>query len=616
MGDGEYAHTQISYDAEDRERTVVEAVGLEEQRTRQVASRDGMGNPTEVVDYRGNSTHYVYNAVYEPVRETDSLGGVIETSYTATGKVERVVDRRVAGQQRVTRHAYDLLDRRVLTEDPLGNEVERGYDDVGNLEWEVDARGIATLHEYDSLYRRVRTERADQQVERWEYNDVGKVVRLYDAYDRLVESYEYDDRHLLSRTVFTNDGDVNSDEQRWYDGNGNLVRLVGEAGLETNFTYDAEDRELTRTFVDEQHRQSYDAIGNLVAQYQPEAAEGGKFEGRGRHFAYDGLRRLVRVDEPALDAYGTTLSTSYGYDAGDNLRHIHDPLGHHVEYAYDALGRRIRHIQHKGSGDLVTRFGYDGAGNLTSVVDARGNSFSYRYDKLDRRIRGDYPNVPSPLLTLATIDYSYDPNSNLTRVEQTKRATDASTVVDVVVNGYDDFDRLATSTRRGLAIDYSYDANGNRLRLFEVSGHGAPQRTEYDYAGYNRAAERRYEDGALVAAKTYVYDETNWLLEVLGDGDGGSWSVAYSYDANGNTLSKTDSRAPDEVVEYSYSARDRLVQASRGVAGQRTVLGRYDYDHAGNRIRKRHGDRGDIDTYHDDGAVLAEYELGVSDTGT
>jgi RHS repeat-associated protein len=40
------------------------------------------------------------------------------------------------------------------------------------------------------------------------------------------------------------------------------------------------------------------------------------------------------------------------------------------------------------------------------------------------------------------------------------------------------------------------------------------------------------------------------------------------------------------------------------------VLGRYDYDHAGNRIRKRHGDRGDIDTYHDDGAVLEEYDAG------
>jgi RHS repeat-associated protein len=94
----------------------------------------------------------------------------------------------------------------------------------------------------------------------------------------------------------------------------------------------------------------------------------------------------------------------------------------------------------------------------------------------------------------------------------------------------------------------------------------------------------------------------------VGQPQGGpSYAIDYTYDANGNTLSKVDSRAPADRQDFLYSADDRLVRVTRGPPGSEEVLGLFDYDHAGNRVRHRLSDRGDVDYFYDDGSVLEEH---------
>ena len=76
--------------------------------------------------------------------------------------------------------------------------------------------------------------------------------------------------------------------------------------------------------------------------------------------------------------------------------------------------------------------------------------------------------------------------------------------------------------------------------------------------------------------------------------------------AGGTILSKVDSRTPNDPLNFTYSANDRLVQVTKGPTGSATILGQFDYNHDGNRIRHRYSDRGDIDYFYDDGAVLEE----------
>jgi len=70
----QYVRTETQYDAEDRESTVTEALGLPEERNLTYLSRDGMGNPREVLDYNGRKTTFEYNAAYKVKRETDARG--------------------------------------------------------------------------------------------------------------------------------------------------------------------------------------------------------------------------------------------------------------------------------------------------------------------------------------------------------------------------------------------------------------------------------------------------------------------------------------------------------------------------------------------------------------
>ncbi|MCP4486787.1 MAG: RHS repeat-associated core domain-containing protein, partial [Gammaproteobacteria bacterium] len=79
-----------------------------------------------------------------------------------------------------------------------------------------------------------------------------------------------------------------------------------------------------------------------------------------------------------------------------------------------------------------------------------------------------------------------------------------------------------------------------------------------------------------------------------------------TYDNNGNMLTKSDSSEPLEILTFNYDSRDRLVQTARGPPGNRTLLGRYDYNARGMRVRHLYSERGDIDYYYDGNSVIEE----------
>jgi RHS repeat-associated protein len=426
---------------------------------------------------------------------------------------------------------------------------------------------------------------------------------------------------------------------------------------------------------------------------------------------YDLLGRLTNVTD---DAGGASLLTRYEYDANGNLRHQYDPLNNQVEYLYDGLNRKTGHIQYKAYGNLTTAMGYDEEGNLTSLTDAKGQTFIYAYDELNRQTTAVYPAAATPYLTIRSIETGYDANNNVKTVTETKDQAGGGTVTDSTVNTYDDFDRLKTTTERGLTITYSYDsngnrtgvaspngstaytfdnrnrlataiaggkttsytytpdgkqkaitypngtsveygyyptnrvetvtnkaggttissyayqydANGNRTRQLEVQG-ASSETTAYSYNGldqmtgftvtgekttitsytfeaYNRKTETVSENGTITKDRTYSYDETNWLTSIVDNGPD-SRTIAYSYDNNGNTLSKSDSAKPDEDINFSYDSRNQLVRTTRGPPASQEILGSYDYNAQGLRVRHLGSERGDVAYYYDDKAVLEEH---------
>ncbi len=111
----------------------------------------------------------------------------------------------------------------------------------------------------------------------------------------------------------------------------------------------------------------------------------------------------------------------------------------------------------------------------------------------------------------------------------------------------------------------------------------------------------------MVKARTYHHDDTDRITDIEDDTDPDNpKTITYGYDKNGNMTSKSDSSMPTEDMSFVYNSADQLVQAIRGPPESGTVLGLYDYNHAGLRVRHRFSERGDVDYYYDENAVIEE----------
>ncbi|MFA6032882.1 MAG: RHS repeat-associated core domain-containing protein, partial [Myxococcota bacterium] len=110
------------------------------------------------------------------------------------------------------------------------------------------------------------------------------------------------------------------------------------------------------------------------------------------------------------------------------------------------------------------------------------------------------------------------------------------------------------------------------------------------------------KQGTSTQSKAYTYDALNRLTTV----SGGSYSIAYDYDKNGNMLRKTDSREPTPVYSV-YNARNKLVQMYKGDGATGEPQAQFDYNDDGLRTLYRYSDRGDVKYVYDESSVIDEY---------
>jgi RHS repeat-associated protein len=698
--DAKQVLTRITYDAEDRKLLTTEAEGLPEERTSGVVLYDKVGNARQVRDWNGNVTVTDYNVLNLPEKVYDPApfnANYTETKYYKTGKVKTVTDRR----QHTTTYEYDELNRLSKVTDPLTRTIVTTYDKVGNVKSVKDKRDILTESDYNELNLLKEKRRAGLRLVTNEYDGAGNLRFVTDARVYRIEN-RYNKRNLLETTIYPATEDFpETTEHKTYDGARNLKTETDEETKTSTYDYDGENRQTSVEFAGETTLKRYDDVGNLQEIEKPEHNI--------RTMEYDGLRRLHLVIEGGL-------TTRYEYDASGNILHQYDARENDVEYAWDELNRKKLQIQHKADGDLVTQFPeYDPEGNLKKLEDPKGQVFTYDYDELNRRTDEYLPETATPYLMLTNVHTDYDGNNNVTTVTETKKDTAGATVTDTTGNTYDNFDRLKTSTTRGITVTYDYDDNGNRTGVSTPSGSttytyyprnwvktavagtatttfdyyldgkqkkinypngasiaytyfptdrvetvtntgadnavlsgftydydhngnrktqletrpGFSETTTYDYddldrmkdftvvngadttttdytfEGYNRKTETVRKNGSTVSARSYDYDETDWLTSVQVSEAGVNKTIRYTYDKNGNTVRKTDSAETDPVV-YDYDASDHLVRAMKGT----TLLGLYDYNSEGLRIRHRNGDRGDVDTWYDGKAVIEERKGG------
>jgi RHS repeat-associated protein len=496
---------------------------------------DAKGNLLTVKTPLGNTTTFTYDTKGELLTIKDPLLNVTTLAYTAAGLVASIKD----AQSDLTQFQYDARGNRTAVIDALNQTTTYTYDSRNRLTKITYPTSPATTTQfaYDYRGRRTSVTDANGKVTQYAYDDADRLVSVTDA-NTHVTSYAYDTENnltsitdaALNKTSFVYDalGRVtqttfpsNLAESYVYDANGNLTSKTDRNAKVINYAYDTINRLTSKSYPDTTSvSYTYDLANHLTQVVDPTGTYA---------FTFDADGRLTQTSTAYAFIAGKTFTVGYGYDAAANRTSMTDPQNAPTAYAYDTLNR------------------------LSSLTSPQG-AFGFSYDALSRRTQLTRPNN-------VTTTYSYDPLSRLLSVLHKLGATTldgASYTVDNAGNRTSKTDQLANVT-----TNYGYDSTYQLLSA--VQGANTTESYSYDPVG-NRLTS---------AAGSYAYNGSNELTS--------SPTATFTYDNNGNTLTKVDSTG---TTSYAWDFENRLTSVTLPGTGGAVTL---KYDPFGRRIQKSSG---------------------------
>jgi RHS repeat-associated protein len=566
-----YATTTYTYNSFGEPLTVTDALGNTTTNT-----YDANGNlltvttPAPNGSTPGSVTHFAYNSLGEMTQITDPLGRITTLTYTSVGLINTITD----PQNNVTTYGYDSRGNRTSVTDAMNNQTTFAYDSGNRLLTITYPGSATTTFTYD--YRGRRSSVTDQNSKKTTY--------AYDGADRLtsvtdpsnnVTTYTYDtENNLLSfedanshTTSFTYDayGRLTETtfpstyyEQYGYDAANRLTSKTDRKGQTINYAYDDLAHLTQKTYPDSSTVEYvYDLVGKLQQVVDPTGTYG---------FAYDNMGRLVGSTTQYTFLSSTTFSNSYTYDANSNRVSFTDPQGGVTSYVYDTLNRLTTLTPPTAFGSGNFGFTYDALNRRTQMTRPNGVTTNYSYNNLSQLLSVLHQ------VGASTIDgavYTVDPVGNrLTKTDKYANVTSSYT--------YDPLYELTQVTQGTTTTEsYTYDAVGNRLSSFGVS--------------------------------SYTNNSSNELTA--------SSAATYSYDANGNTLTKT---VTGNTTQYTWDYENRLTSVVLPGTGGAV---NFKYDPFLRRIYKSSSALTSIYAYDSDnlieetnssGAVVTRYEDGTN----
>ena len=199
----------------------------------------------------------------------------------------------------------------------------------------------------------------------------------------------------------------------------------------------------------------------------------------------------------------------------------------------------------------VATYRYDAVNRLTKILDAAGAAFTFDYDATNKLTQKKAPNN-------VKTSYQYDGLDRLTRLTDTKGV---ATVKDHQYQ-YNAASQITQIAEPSITRSYGYDAV-DRLTSASYTNPTQPRENYvYDSVG-NRTSSQ--------LSASYGYQPFNRLTNTA--------TASYSYDTNGNLISKTDSGG---TTQYVWDFESRLKQVT--LPNGKTVA--YKYDALGRRIQR------------------------------
>ena len=542
---------------------------------------DAYGNVTSVTDAESHVATNTYDATktylikianhllheremtYDPrfgqvTSTTDQNDQVTTTEYDVLGRVTKVIGPNDTSTDPTVSYAYDPCLATAACTPPIRSTVQTrihsGQAPVLTAYAFVDGLGrtIQTRSPAENPAKQIVTGAV-------EFNNLGQVIKQWAPYeDDALDTYR-------SHTLVSG---LAPPAQYTYDPLGRTLTVQAPDGAVTSTSYD----DWTVTATDANTRQT-------------------------RRFQ-DAYGRLVKVEEVNG---GATYTTTYAYDALNNLATVTDAQGNVTQITYDSLGRKLS-MDDPDMGDWT--YAYDDVDNLESQTDARGVVTTFTYDALNRLAGKSYTipqgsGIPNPGNVTYTYDGTNDPSKpfakgkltkvtdgsgwssfeydNLGRlIKETKSVTGEASPF-VIERTYDLLGRLETLTYPdATAATYTYNSQGG-IETIQLGSQAIVSGMTYNAAG--QIQQITYGNGVTT---DYTYDvETLRLDRLLTTGPGGALQdLRYTFDLVGNVTEIQDFvNTADQT--FQYDALNRLIQAS-GAYGNLT----YQYDAIGNMTQK------------------------------
>jgi RHS repeat-associated protein len=508
--DGNGNGPSYAYDADDRIITMTDALGRSSH-----YGYDFVGNQTSVTDRSGNLTSYTYDAVNRRIMMTDAQPATTQYQYDNVGSLIKLTD----ANGHSTSYTYDQVNRRVSEKLPDANHntITYTYDAVGNRISRTDQKGQKTTYTYSGLYFLLQRTYPVSPADVLTYDLSGRVLSAnkgtwaesfaYDGANRILQSvqngrfisYVYNIPARM-RTV-TYPGGRSITENMDYRSQLSDVNDGGVTPI-AQYTYDAAERELTRTYRN-----------GTVASYS--------------YNANDWMTSLTHTMGANL-----IVGFTYAFDNEGNKNYeqkLHENT-HSEGYSYDNVYRLINYQVGTLVGSTITMI----VTQTTYSLDPLANWNSKTTDMVTQtRTHSPSNEIASINLTPILSDYNgntSDDGTNLYSYDEENRLVQMTAKATHAVLGLYQYDALSRRVSRvdnfAVQTRYYYD---DRRAIEEQSSTGMTQAT-YVFGNYVDEAltmDRTGQPGPL-----YYHQNTVWSLYALSDSTG-TGIEGYSYDAYG-----------------------------------------------------------------------------------
>ena len=476
---------------------------------------DEFGNCTRMSHSVLGDTVTEYDWAGRATKVTEPEGETSETCYDVSGNVTKVTD--TYGNS--TCYRYDLMNRMTKAEDAEGRYNISYYDASGNLTKEELPGGRSVEYSYNNMNQVARVQSGAGLDQRYWYGRYG-MLTLTTSNDQ----YQYPATGKLAEMGYSNASRVTM--WRQYD-----VDLdEGEFFIENSHFLDDEDHRIW-----DHQRRFYLSKAGWRTKIE-DFYEQGEWDGDAEEWVDPGDPvHLTSTRETLLlyDDDGLLTKTDYPsindverfYNAAGNLTKATDSVNT-LEYTYDSMG------------NLVTKFMlYD-----TNVIS---KYITYEHDGAGRVTKVNTPDGESTC-------YLYSPATRLSRITGYGGYTRA-------VFYYDSGGRVTKRTSgNDVSVAYLYDKTG-RVTSLTNSKSDSTVISRFNYV-FN-------EDGVVTkcdisgsaytsASLVYDYDDAYQLTKETRTG-GSSYTLAFTYDARGNRLTKVLDAA---TTGYAYDYFDRMTK--------------------------------------------------------